>query len=482
MLSIDALNSALPLTEAMDAKGLKIVPIPGTPLEKLVQATRSDDNFNMICDDGSVMPSLSDIEYIANAKDEVFGGSPHDMAFDNIVDPAVVAVQEHLNFARNVVKPAVQELVEGTAAYLEGKTVSALLGMEVVTYTPPAPVLNNGLDNLVRQFGEVSFDVPMLDMRCPTLPVSEIVELMKTGSASLDRDIENWVATLGESCIINVWENVFQQKQAELNDRTVVSFRDFTEDKTCGVDNALIIFLLARNLVDNVLPDTEMEHRAYENLMADFRNQAGARLCRAIDELEKISKTQTIVRSVAGSVTTVYSFTYDKWLKEGGSNEILFGNMLTTPSVVTADNLNARAEELKAKWTRHSSLTATMESNRRFLRTKEALVNAFEKQIREAGEGFIEEATLGNRETVIQRFRDMVEGIRAEEVTDLYGLALRLVCRARFAKTDAELILGGIERVKRENPDLDIREAAAISTREYVGYWVASQMKVEQAA
>lgn len=480
MLSLEALNAAFPLTELADNASMKIVPIPGTPLDRLVQATRSDDKFVTMQEDGSVMPSISDIEYIANCKDELLGGSPHDKAFDDVVDVTVAAVQGHVKFAKNVVKPAVEELVEATQQTLEALTPSSLLGMEVITFNPPLPLQNNALDTMARQFDNVPFDVPKLSMRCPDQTTAEIIELMKTGSSSLDRDIEAWAAALGETCILDVYQNVFQIKQAGLNDRAK-TFRDYTDDRECGADHALIIFLLARRLIDEPLPSTEMDMRVYENLMAEYRNQAGARVYRAICELETITKTKTLVKSVVGGKTTVYGFVYDAWIKAGGANEILFGNTMTTPYAATVDMLNSRAEELKIKWNRHSASVKTVESNRRFLRIKEALAYNFEKQIREAGDEFYEEATIGNRETVIKRFREMLDDVSIDETQDLWNIALKLVCRSRFARTDAERILAGIERVIRENPEIDVREAAAVSLIDYIAYWVASQMKVEQA-
>jgi hypothetical protein len=338
--------------------------------------------------------------------------------------------------------------------------------------------MNSGFARLVEMFDNTPYDNPALAARCPNVAVSDLLELMKTGSSSIDTDIESWAAGLGESCILKVWENVFQQTPAGLNDRTVYTFRDFIEDRECGVDNALIIFLLARRLLDDPLPETEMDQRQYAEVMANYRNQAGARLCRALMELDKIAKAKTLVKSVQGTKTTVYGFVYDEWLKAGGSNEILFGNMLDLPYISTVENLNAKAEMLKAKWTRHAAITATIESNKKFLRTKEALAYHFERQIREAGDEFFEEATLGNRETVIQKFRELVAEVNAEDVKDLWSLALRLVCAARFARTDAHRILAGIERVKRENPTIDVREAAAVSIIEYVGHWVSSQFKI----
>lgn len=482
MLSNEALNSALPLTSVLDAAGFKLTPIPGTPLERLVQATRSDDNFNIATDVAGVteyQPSLSDIEYIANCKDDVLQVSPHDTVMDDVTEIGIAAVREHMVFARTVVAPAVQNLVENVAETLNAITPSSLLGMEVVVWEPAAPLQNNALENMVRRFENTPFDSPSMAMRCPSITVAEMIELMKTGSNSMDKDIEAWAASKGESFFINIWENVFQIKQAELNERVPVTFRDFTENRESGPDNALAIFLLSRRLLDDPLPETTMDMKMYSNMMADYRNQAGARVCRALDELENIGKSQLLVRSVNGPVTTVYSFVYRKWIEAGGSNEILFGNLLESPFSSTVEMLNAKAESLKAKWARHAALTATVEANRKFVRTKEALLDHFIKQMREVDEGGIEAGSLGNREIVIRKFRELLDDVTDDELKDLWTVSLKLVCRSRFARTDAERILAGIEQVKRDHPELDVREAAAMSVLKYVAYWLTAQYKVE---
>jgi hypothetical protein len=478
MLSNEALNSAMPLTSVLDSADLKITPLEGSPLAELVKATRVDDNFSLAVGN-EFSPSIPDITYMANVKDPVLGCSAHDVVMDEVTTVAIKAVQEHIAFARTVVAPAVEDLVTKTMQTLSELTPSSLLGMEVITWNPAAPLQNPGFDSMVRVFESTAFSVPGLRMRLPTLSVAEIKELMKTGSKTLDGDVEAWLAGKGDSFLINIWESVFQIKQAELNAVKPLSFRDFTEDKENGADNALAIFLLARRLLDEPPAGTEMSMNVYADLMADFRNQAGARLCRELDILAGVAKNKLLVKSVAGTKTIVYGSVYKAWIEAGGSNEVLYGNMLELPAVATVEKLNEKAEALKIKWNRHATLTATADANRKYLRTKDALLRHFVNATREIGDDGFEAATVGNREGVIAKFRELLDATRDDELKDLWGTALKLVCRSRFARTEAERILGGIERIKRDNPAINVREAAAVSVIEYVAWWLSRQFKVE---
>jgi len=55
MLTPEALSSAWPLAERIDANNFVIRPVPGTPLDALVNATRADDEFVTPEPDGSAM-------------------------------------------------------------------------------------------------------------------------------------------------------------------------------------------------------------------------------------------------------------------------------------------------------------------------------------------------------------------------------------------------------------------------------------------
>ena len=477
MLTREALNASLPLTEKLDSLNLYLVPVVGTPLEALVNATRSDSNFVVRTDGGDCAPDIDSIEYIANCKDDATGASCHDAAMDDIVEVATKAVQGHITFAKTVVAPAVQDLVEKTAQSLNELTPSVLLGMEVVQYGLPSPLANSALESSVRRFAETPFDVPKLVMKSPDLGLADIKALFNSGSAGLDRDIEEWLAGKGDSFVQAVWSSVFQVKQYDSIDAPAKTFRDYIEDRVDGVDWALAIFLISRKLVDAPIEGIEMNLDLFESTAVEFRNQAGARLVRALDEDAQVAKSGVLVRSHTDRVTVVNASVYRSWIEAGGENEVLFGNLLTQPAHYTVDQINANAAGLKADWNRHAALTATVESNRKFDRTKSVMERHFTSQLAAITGDDI--AVLGNAEGVLKAFRDQLELVNEDDVSDLYALALRLVCRSRFAHTDAERILAGIERIKRENPTVDVREAAAVSVIEYVAHWVGTQFKVQ---
>lgn len=476
MLSRDALHSALPLTEMADSRKLMIVPVSATPLDVLVIATRSDSNFSSTNAAGEVAMDLATIEYIANKKDEVTGGSPHDFAMDDILATAVSAVKDHLLFARTTVAPAVADLMEKVSTTLKAQTPSALLRMEVVIWNPALPLQNNKLVNDFRRFEETPFDNPPLRVALPPQTAAELRDLIKTGSSSVDGDVEEWLAAKGDAFLSRIWENVFQIPGPGATELGPDDFRGWIDNRDDGVDNALAIFLLASKLVDNPLPGTETSLSQFNNAVVEYRNQAGARLCRAADELDNIEKNQVLVRSVEGPKTTVNGNVYRAWIEAGGDNEVLFGNSLNLPAHTHVDTINAAATELKHSWIKYAALTATAESNKRFMRTKEALEKHFLEQIREVSDP--SNANLAERDVSYRLFREELAKVAESEFADLWPLCLKLVCRARFFKTDAERILGGIDRIKKENPAVDVREAAAVAMIDYVAVWVASQLKV----
>lgn len=49
---------------------------------------------------------------------------------------------------------------------------------------------------------------------------------------------------------------------------------------------------------------------------------------------------------------TVYGQVYNDWIEKGGENDVLYGNMLESMPVVTAEQINKRVSEFKSNWLR----------------------------------------------------------------------------------------------------------------------------------
>lgn len=480
MLSKEAVKSSMALAGMLDSRDLMIMPVAGTPLEALVRATRVDENFSVPTNQATQFElDEENIIYIANAQDTILKASPHDPVMDEITEVSSNAVRNHITFARTVVAPAVQELVEKTAQSLNELTASTLLGFEVVVWNPPAPLMSSSMDTIAKKYEETAFDSPPLMMKMPDLSSKEILDLLKTGNSSLDDDIAAWASTKGESFFLDIWSGVFQQKQAELNDRKVRTFQDYLQDRETGMDNTLAIFLLSRSLFENTLPNIEMSAQAFENLVVEFRNQSGAKVCHLIEEIIKTDKLGVLIKNIKDRTVTVNGSVYKKWIEAGGENEVLFGAMLNAPVATLVDDIITNAAAYSAAWNRNAMLTATVEANRRFMRIKDLLTRHFETQLRTALAG--ELVSAADTTYVRELFEKELDRVTENDMKDIWTVALKLICRSRFHKTEAERILAGIERVKRENPHVDIREAAAISALEYVSFWVAGMMVVRPA-
>lgn len=471
MLTRNALEAALPLTQQLDARSLYLQAIPATPLGELVKATRADEKFNVPLDGGGWSPDLANIEYVANAQAQDGVLNAHDCAMDSIVTVAINTVQKAILMAKTVVAPVVEDLVERVRQGLATMTPSAMLGLEVCVVELPAVLDNPALMAALQRYQDAPLDNPRMNLRMPELGVNELREMAAAGLGTGGKDVASWLASKGDAWVASVWHTFFQVKPGD----SAPTFQGLLRAED-GVEVALLVFLLARRLIDAVPPGVEMNLRALQETLVDYRNQAAARVSRACAEQELAVKVGTLVRKQDARRIWVNGGVYTAWLKSGGSNEILFGNMLSAQPGYSAADLKARSKELKAAWDRHAAVTNSVEAGRRFLRTKELLAACFEEQVQAVGEG---DPTLsGSRMEVLRLFHDMLNNVREVDLNDFYGTALKLVCRSRFVNTDSEMILTGIERAKQDNPQLDVREAAAISVIQYVSWWVSTQFKV----
>ena len=471
MLNVESLESALPLAEMLDTNRTVLTAIPATALDVMCKATRSDDKFNFFDTAGNPTPDLGNIAFIANAKNETLGYSEHDMRTDEVMEVCIEAVQGHIHVARTLVAPVVRELAEKVAERLNAeKKVSDLLGLQVVIHNAPEVLYNSAFEKEVRQLEDQPFADPDVRLNLPTKSYSELLELMMTGKGSIDDDIKIWAATKGETWFLSLWANLFQ-----MSGDVVPRYHDFVSNSVDGIDYAVAVYLLSRRLVDDVPENTGMDLSSYSNVIIDYRDQAAVRICVALNEMGRDAKAERLVRNMDRKVVIVNGQIYKKWLADGGSNEILFGNMLTSTPIFTGDKLLDAKAELLGAWRRHEQTVQVSESTMRYNRLIAALRAGFQQQMLHLAEG--EDASIDNLTAVNRLFEEELLAVRIDDADNLYQICLKLVCRSRFYRTKAETILGAVDRYCREFPGIDPREAAAMATAEYVADWVAELVK-----
>ncbi len=472
MLTQDNLERASQFVELLDAKKQFIRPIAGTPLAAIVDACRVDNSFMPINDAGSYIPSLGDIAYMANATDEQLGMSRHDHAMDQVCTMAIAGVTAQVKTIRTVVGPAVKELAVKTMEHLKNFSASSLLGMEVIPVRTPLPFLNSTLEKEARMTEGVPYDNPELGMKLPLIPVADLIKLMETGIGSLDADIREWAAGKGDTFFVELWEALFMENELGLQTNKVLTLRDFIDNRENGEEVSLAVFLLARRLWDAPPEGTNMDLRRYEEKMLAYRHQAASNVVRAIATNQGRLKGMTMVLERTKTTVKVVDVLYRDWVDAGGSNEVLFGMLVTGEVLTRPDELTAKSADLLRAWQRHEMVVNMNERTARQTKIKEAMRSIFLDQLYDPDNAA--DATEDRRQAIVKLFDDEMARISESEVGEMkdpYSLALRLLCRSRFVDSDAENYLTWYNQLATDNPGVDANEISAMCTLRYIVKW-----------
>ena len=131
MLPLQALETAQPIANMLDARDLIVRPVVGTALHRLCELSCTDESY-VQGDPGNRAIMLDAIASVTNAPDVTAGVNLHSAELDTLAAEVGEAVTRHLAFARTVVAPAVDELVQRVASSIEQVMRSDLNQLEVV--------------------------------------------------------------------------------------------------------------------------------------------------------------------------------------------------------------------------------------------------------------------------------------------------------------------------------------------------------------
>lgn len=474
MLTTKAIESAIPLAQEFLNSGMSIIPVENTPLAVLVQESTPLHDPNITDGEYAFNNGVFNVEFTANQKQPGTDIIPHDMKLDEIVPVVADTVRRAVNHARSTVVPLVEDMVTRVKEVADQLTPSTLLGVEVVVYNPPKPLINSVFENTLAKYSDINYDAGLtMSFSLPELQEDDLRKLINTNSNELEKDIDEWLANCGSGFLYTVWSEFFMLQKASNMHAYISQTKSNYGRSAIDINRLLAIHLIARNLFDNPPEGTSSNLSSFNTLVSALRDNSGTRLYFENQEYyDEIGKRKILIRSIVGPKVIVNGEVYRTWINEGGENEILFGNSLIARPVMDVDSITAKKDELLKEWNRHCALVSTAEANRKFVRMKEILFTAFRSQLIEDQDPEL------NREALLRTFQEKLQTVSEADLECLYTLSLRLICQTRFPQTDAEEILLGINRVAKENPKLELREAAAIAVIEYIATWIAQQMKV----
>lgn len=483
MINSETAIAAIPLVNILTSKNLSLQTVSGTPLETLVRLTNEAIG---VC----VTAPLENLDLESNARSlKIFTQTgengvmtPHDKTMDSYIESMSVAVRNHISFAKNEVKPAIMTMVDRVVKNI-GMNKSATADFSVVVLDLPVPMRNSGFKDSIDKYIGKSVLEPEKELALGEVSLEDILTLMQTGSKEYDTLIAQWFSSKEAGFFTTLWDNLFRDFKVS-KPVIVGKFKDFMSDTVDGADAALFVYLIARKLFDEVPGNTGMTLNEFNNIVSQYRDAAGAVLAQQYKRYNANITNSTLVDnfSVNRKTITVNGAIYREWLKLGGSNEQLFGLLISNSNIFSSILINENSKKYLSNWHEYEQYSNTLSSNQQFLRYKEILTFCFADGLKEQSKA--EEdmviATPGIKENIIKYFLKELESITTKDLQDINEVCLRLVCRARFFYTDAEKILRGINEAVRVNPNIDIRQAALLSTIEYVADFISDQFELKK--
>jgi hypothetical protein len=481
MLRISHLNAASQITGKLDQMGYRLLPVVNTPLSTL----NSDVIVAHPTDKNEFIPNPA--EYIAYANSITPGQdvSVYTSNVENTARTVARYVQSHLSFAKNVVKPLITEFVEIFTERTNSIYVSPSSNLSIEKLNLPLPMLESSLKDLIDDYAKVQFvDNNYANFKGPDLSIVEITELMKTGNKSVDAAIDAWVAQVGEEFFVQIYERSFGTVKGAYPRLHLISNQEHCWNST------LAVFLMATKLHGNPWKDVGMSLVDYNVAVAKLRDNAGNVLSNIYSIFENYIKTQTLVRTAFGNKITVIAPVYNEWIEAGNNDAVLYSVLINGKRLNFVNEINAAKVDLLKSWELHNAMTISTERNRKFVTMRKTFYDTmFEIVERNADPIFSHLKNEGASTDHIQmqeyktfktKFEECYTYLREEDFADIWKLAKHVVCNMLFYYTDAGEILNGIEDACKTNPDMEVDEAALLSTIAYVTKYVCNQMTISK--
>lgn len=490
MLKEYNLNAALPLAEKLSQSGLQIEAVRESPLARAIDACYHPSIEEKTLSDEETEEKYGWLEALMNASAQTAEGKiSHDEVIENVIEVVGETVSNTLNLARNVVNPTVKDVVNFVEDFLRDSTIEAVNFLSVVPFFYRKIWNSPVIDGMVSKYGETSAqEVEFMNM-CPERSPEDVAEMLKTGTARFDNDLEDFVENVGLERVYEIYKECFEKSTQPSEPTPGRKLGDYTRLGAADPDAVLIIHLIARRLYKEPPEDVAIPLAKYREFLSTVIAQSGRALIRILERREKQLKRKElgiqygtlgpdVSDDPSSNIIYVNGDVYNDWLKEGGQPEVLFGAALTDKATDYQMLLEKKDYYLKV-WARQARLRETKVTNQRFSLVVTALRKGVAKQINNLNED--EEIMVTDKGTLHSKLEEVLATVTPRMIEDLYYTARCVVCRTMFAHApDAERILESIDQINKKDPELEPREAALYATVDLVVDWLAEHIQVSK--
>lgn len=480
MINQQTFAAVLPYAAMLDSASISIDAVPRTELAALVNSSNSTFFHRERGSDGLMCVNSQELPLYTQTRE-------HAETFSQIEQTIIPMVKEHLRYAQAVVNPVVVALhdrVEEVSKYFVTNRITEL---EVRRESIATPLGVSALVNVVNTFcpQETITISPLLIF--PAQTPLQLLELMKVGNEEIDTMLTKWFHSQPEWIFLKAWQSFFLSMKADHAKFGTYTMGDVVWNSTEGTTVAIALFMWCNRLYDSQEAPLEgMDYsrgtsaKTYSDFLTDMRAQAARRIC-TILELESMrSKSGSLVRRFDNDRKVIFvdDKVYMDWLeKNDGNNEILYGLLISGDRVTMVADINASKERYLKIYNDYSSMAKHAQNTDWGTSMRRTLLDCLYEQIK------LNITEPSQRNMALEAGRKAIYELGGARLrNDLSDVCLELVHQLIFPGTAALVILRGINTAKQENPGLDVREAAHVSTLRYIASYVTSMLSVSNAA
>lgn len=493
MLHKEIVQGAIDLAQELDRRNIGLVAKGGTLVEKLVSCSIVQEMpevaIGLSPEDlrAQYQPDAEAIERESSlsATVQIDGEqTPLGNAHSETMQAAITALQDvvgpHLEFARNIAKPAVLEFQSRIEAALNNIPTTATFNPVIRKICAPEPLAAAVLVEAITEHTDEPFmPVPPVG-ELPLFGGQQLLEMMLTGNKVLDVDIEQWAARIGLETLETAWNAAFTTAGGGK------SFDSLTDDPVGGVDVAMATFLLARRLIDKPIEGVSMTLSDWTIAVGKILRQAALRLNHALENFRRDESLGLMLIRWNKDEVAVNKDVYNRFVEGGGTDVILFGNMLADAPDIYVNNIMAKAAANIETWERQNTLLSAAAAHRWFANAKGVLLSKAEEMIADnlstfyvqPGEDGVVAMTMNHPEVAVamDKITAYVEELDEVAIRELWSVATFIIAGCVFHYTSALQLLSGINRYCQLNPGMDPAEAARLSTIDYLTDYVVAQL------
>jgi hypothetical protein len=488
MLTKQAVLSTIGLSIALAEQGKVAVAKPNTIVSELVRLTNAElaSTVSAVGDDPEKLTDIS-FEGFAEMIERTSAGtlekpSEHDKTLDAYIDDISKYVTAHLSFARNVVKPIVVEYDQIISSYMANyKPPSAADSFNIEVRDIPEILKDKSFFNSLDAYDS---GTPLVPDQMPKLGQKtdeQLIELIKLGEQDADEAIVAWYTRKGDAFLQSVWNSFFADP-ATVSGANFLSYDAVDRMEMFDrIDVYLAMYLFSTKIYSAVDDSAEgMTLTTYQNILAQTRDYAGTMIRQLMTQVSGMLTAGLVVLDInqPAKSARVFAPNYRAWLEAGGQPETVLGLIVDGRRANSIVYLQEAQVDLLAKWSDYRAFHEAVSSNAEFDSYRDVLVLKFRELMSGlAGEEktFVD-ATPDYFDRVNTVLTNEIGSLVPSDMKNTFEVAMRIICRARFYYTDAEVILNGIMEASKVNPNIDPRQAALISTINYVADYVADQL------